>query len=383
MRRTVLLSLLLLLALAPAARAEIVIVDTVTGAQRRVAHGEVWLQRWTDDSTAVLVQRADRKVVRVGVADGSVTRVPHLDRNDSIGPGGRSIRYKASRLDLRGPDGRPSGSFRLESREQPAFAWSADGSRVLVGAGGELAVLATATAAPVAHWSFDEPAFGDQPFAPDGSSVLVNDGPRLYRADLAAREGWELLRSGRDDARPQGWWSSAGRIIVDTGSRQVLLGSPALPAPLGKRAGFIGWAPDGATFGYSFGGGDYGCGETATGIGVASPGQAPRILLPLSEHVQWSTAWSPDGRKLAVSQETWPRATHHWPKRVARDYAMGSARGNAATRRVLQSAARALRHGAGRGETLARSGRRMNRVLRRFHIEDSMSNDLFAGELDC
>ena len=61
---------------------------------------------------------------------------------------------------------------------------------------------------------------------------------------------------------------------------------------------------------------------------------------------------------------------------------METPRGNAAMRRVVRRAARALRHGATRERAMAYAADGMRRVLRRFHVDDSMTVDLIADALD-
>ena len=88
--------MLLLLAVAPAARAELRVIDTTRGKSRTLLRadmsvGSPSLVRWTDDGTAVLANPRGA-MLRLGVADHSVTHLPGLDEAASVGPGLRYAR---------------------------------------------------------------------------------------------------------------------------------------------------------------------------------------------------------------------------------------------------------------------------------------------------
>lgn len=129
MFRAVLLSVLVLLAVAPAARAELRVIDTTTGASRTLlkadsSTGEASLVRWTDDGSALLADPRG-SVLRVGVADRSVTHLSALDEAASIGPGLRYLEpvYVSRRGEtytLRRADGAQVGVYHLGESEDDA-----------------------------------------------------------------------------------------------------------------------------------------------------------------------------------------------------------------------------------------------------------------------
>ena len=126
------------------------------------------------------------------------------------------------------------------------------------------------------------------------------------------------------------------------------------------------------------------------GLGVAALGGKPRVLIPPSGREVGDHLWSPDGKTLAVElgdevPETVERrgTRHPWPKRIAREYHMSSARGNAAMRRLVQRAARALRRGDGREETLRRVRLDYAKVDDRYdEAGDTIVREAVAEELD-
>jgi hypothetical protein len=112
MRRALLLALVLLSAAPAAARAEIRILDTATGAQRTIVPRGGRLLGWTDDGAGVLIRRHGH-VLRVAAADGSAVRLPLLDRAESLGPGGRFVTVRGDRVGLWDPAGHLLGIYGL------------------------------------------------------------------------------------------------------------------------------------------------------------------------------------------------------------------------------------------------------------------------------
>jgi hypothetical protein len=388
MTRAALLSLLCLLTLVPSAGAEIRVVDAATGVARTIVHDEGRLGRWSDDNAAVLVHRG-RRVLRVGASNGSVTRLAQLRRAHDLGPGGRSVvvtgggsSQRPTRVQLRGPDGQTVGVDTFQSTRNVDVAWSRDGSRALVSVSPYLGVYDTATGRPVLRGRLDDLDVGEQPFAPDGSAVLVASGSALVRIDLASGAGEVVLRSESQYDPPAAVWSATGRIAVSTSDWARVLDSPPLELPPAlHEQGSPSWDPEGTTLAYLFESDTAACGPSPVGLGTVIPGQAPRILIAPSYQELWGLAWSPDGRSLAVELGKPLKATHHWPKHVDRDYAMGR-RGNTAMRRVVLQATRALRHGAGRDEALTGASNGMRRVLKHFHVYDTMIVESVAVALD-
>ena len=381
MRRSVLLALVLLLVIPATAGAEIRVLDTATGAQRTIVHGGVDLVRWTDDGAGVLIRRHGH-VLRIAVADGRAVRLPQLDRADSIGPGGRFVTVRRDHIGLWDPAGHLLATYGLGYGDTAYTAWSPAGDRVLVRSREDYAVFDTVAGRYLLHGTAEGEHLTEQLFAPDGRSFLIDDGPRLLRVDVTTSEATTLVRAGHKWETPQAAWSSTGRIAADTGSRHLLLGRPTVTLPLPRDTwDSLEWTPDGSALSYDFSGPTTGCNWPPLGIGVLTPGGAPRVLLAptyrLLDH-----AWSPDGRSLALdfTDPTVPRG--HWPTRIPRDYAMETPRGNAAVRRVVRRTARALRHGASRERAMGYAGDGLRPVLRRYHVYDSEVVDLVADALD-
>jgi hypothetical protein len=79
-----------------------------------------------------------------------------------------------------------------------------------------------------------------------------------------------------------------------------------------------------------------------------------------------------------------PRGKRHpWPRRIARDYAMFSRRGDAAVRRLVVRAARSLRRGAGREAVLSRVRLDYAKVADRYaEALDTAVREAVSDELD-
>jgi len=381
MRRALLLAFLLLAAAPATAGAELRILDTATGAQRTIVGRGADLVRWTDDGAGVLIRRHGH-VLRVSVADGSTARLPQLDRAESIGPGGRFVTVRGARVGVWDPAGHLVGLYRLGSDQIPYVAWSRAGDRVLVRRGEEFAVYDTVAGRYLLHGTATDGDVNGQEFAPDGRSFLINDGPELLLVDIATGETTTLFRSGFDFDIPQAAWSSTGRIAADTGQRFLLLGHPQVPLRLPRNArGPVEWTPDGSALTYELLGNGNGCGYPPSGLGALAPGGAPRVVLAPTYRLL-NRAWSPDSRWVALDLADPPVPRGHWPKRIPRDYAMETRRGNAAMRRVVRRAARALRRGARRERAMGYAAQGSARVMRRFGVWDTMIIDLVADALD-
>jgi hypothetical protein len=150
------------------------------------------------------------------------------------------------------------------------------------------------------------------------------------------------------------------------------------------------WSPDASALSYVFGIAPDECSYPRPGLGLVAPGHRPRVLIKPGGSEIRSTAWSPDGRTLAVdlapdydAQAEQRGRRHHWPRRIARDYGMFSRRGNAAMRRIVVRAGRALRHGAGREQTLRLVRKAFERAASRYReADDTAVRDALADELD-
>jgi len=118
-------------------------------------------------------------------------------------------------------------------------------------------------------------------------------------------------------------------------------------------------------------------------------GSAPRALLPATGADVLAAVWSPDGGKLAVQLDhDWAAdlerrgRRHPWPKRIGRDYGMFTRRGNAAIRRIVVHAARALRRGADRGRAMRLVSDEYERAVARFsEAGDSAVEEALAVEV--
>lgn len=316
----------------------------------------------------------------------------------SIGPGGRFVETvrgssEHTRIRLRAPDRRSLGTYDFGSAyAEPSIAWSADGARVAIAVAPVLYVLDTATGAVLLRRRIGGSAeLGAQAFAPDASALLLTDYERLLRVDLPSGKATVLLRTGKlDNDPPRAAWGRSGRIAVRTRERLRVLGDPAVDLAMGfDSPAFVLWNPDGTALTYAYDNANGDC-SPPQGLGVIVPGQAPGVLVPISDRKLLALAWSPDGRTLAVEHATKaaPRRERRgrrgrWPERVARTYEMTSRQGDAAVRAVVLRAARALRAGAGREETLLGVSNDLNRLDHRFDsVTDSEVPEAVANELD-
>ena len=387
----------LLLAFAASAGAKIVVLDG-SGAVVATPVGDydTELVRWTDDGTALIGDR-EGHVVGVDVATGAVTPQPQLEAW-GIGPGGRTAvvdkLFGNLRITVRGPDGRGLGAQVLSTYSRDmSGAWSADGTRLAVATASTLLVFDTSTGTLVARatvpWGTTVHA---QAFAPDNSALLVGSGPRVLRVDLPSAAQSLVLRASHAKDRPIVVWGASGSVAATADHHRIRVFGPS-PADVRLPVSSIDsmrWSPDGSALAYIY--------ELATqqrcvgpryGLSLLVPGAAPRPLLPPTFTALIRAIWSPDGGRLAVqvgydgTPEPEHRGRRHpWPKRIARDYGMFTRRGNAAMRRIVVHAARALRRGAGRATTMVLVSDEYLRVAKRFQeSEDTAVQEPLAVEL--
>jgi hypothetical protein len=389
------LALLAFAVLPAAAGAKIVLMDAagnVVGTPVRDDFSH--LLRWTDDGAALLIERNEH-VLRVGIANRGVTRQPPLDPAVSIGPGGLSIvaagGYSDARVELHGADGRLIEAWAVTpGRFPPSVAWSPDGARVAIVVPPAVLVVDTASGALLLRDELPETRVSAQGFAPDGSALVVNDGRRVLRIDVASGVA-SVVFGGSTSSGPTAAWGASGRIAVATGNRIVVLGAAPVSVRLPvSTLDTVFWNRDGSALTYVFILPPVaGCLPSRRGLGMLVPGGAPRVLVAASGADLPAAEWSPDGRTLAVEQgidyakQLEHRGRRHpWPRRIARDYGMFSHRGDVAMRRIVLHAARALRRGAGRGKTLGQVAKGFGRVAARFsEAEDSAVEEALANEV--
>jgi WD40-like Beta Propeller Repeat len=279
-------------------------------------------------------------VVSIDAATGVATPLPLFDDAWGIGPGGRSILIQQLfgnlRFTFRGPDGRPLSAHVLTSygRDESAV-WSADGTRFAIATGSNLKVMDTATGATVARLTIPGARLEAQAFAPDGSALLVESGPRVLRVDLASGTPSVVLRASRANDWPIAAWGASGNVAASLDGRgiKVFGPSPADERLSGTFADRTRWSPDGSALAYLYNvPSAQRCAAGREGLSLLVPGAAPRPLLAPSDADLVSAIWAPDGRTLAVQADgDWhaapePRGKRHpWPKHIRREYGMFSA----------------------------------------------------------
>jgi hypothetical protein len=388
----------LLTAAAPAS-ARIVVLDPASGAvvATPVVSDDTTLRGWVGDGTALLGER-DGRVVRIDVASRAITPLPALDNAWAIGPGGRTVvvddLFGRLRITVRGPGGRALGAQVLDAYSlSMSGAWSADGARFAFAVASSLLVFDTSTGQLVARATVPRVSVHPQAFAPDDSALLVGSAARVVRVDLPSGVQSEVVRSRHAHDRPEAAWGASGSVAVslDDNTRLRLLG-PA-PAEVRPPHGFVDgmrWSPDGGALSFEvIARPRLRCGSPRYGLSLLVPGAAPRPLLPLSGAEPSTAIWSPDGRRLAVKLEADSAADlerrgkrHPWPRHIRRDYEMFSRRGDAAIRRIVVRAARALRRGASREAAMRLVSIGYERVAKRYsEAEDSAVGEALAVEL--
>jgi hypothetical protein len=385
----------MLLALCAPAGAKVLLLNAdgnVVGLAVRDPYSQ--LVGWTDDGTALLLRRNEH-ALRLDLATGAAAPQPLLDDAVSIGPGGRAIVPSygpgGPSVELREADGRVvGGQVAVPSLSPPSAAWSRDGTRVAVATPRTLIVLDTISGAPVLRTTFAYPQLSSQAFAPDGSALLVADDTRVLRVDLPSGNRSVVLHAPQPAIGVAAAWGPGGQVAVVHDDRIRISGSPEVRVPAFSIDG-VSWGGDGNALAYVFAvASRWSCGPSSYGVGLLSPAAAPRNLVAPSGAAVRAAVWSPDGQTLAVDQDRdFAAASEHrgkrrpWPRRIARDYAMFSRRGDAAIRRIVLHASRALRRGAGRAETLGGVSDELERVAKRFdEAHDTAVEEAIAGELD-
>ena len=378
--RLALLVLAFLIVAAPA-RAEVRVFDAATGTSRVVlADHKAQLVGWSDDGAALLIKRDGLKAL--GLADGTLTPLPKRPEVVSTGPGGRILDYDRSfELVLVTPEGRkaiplPEGAV----WSQLEIAWSRDGGRVALSGNGWFAVYDTATATPLLKRDF-ELLMTEQAFSPDGTEIVATAYERIVRLNLTTGALTTLYAS--KDWYPDAAWSPDGRIALRLDREIAIVGGPSIPVRATIDAL---WSADGTTLRY-FPTTAEDCSYATPGLGVVVPGQPPRTLIEPDTRGAFPAIWSPAAASLAfvtgpenVVEKRGKR--HPWPKRIARHYSL-SKRGDAALRRLVVRAARALKRGDGREQTLQRVRLDYLRVDARYDgAMDTLVREKVADQID-
>ena len=299
---------------------------------------------WTDDSAALLLRGAGT-LVR---SDGAP--LPDLSSAMAIGPGARWATIgDGGDLSVHAPDGHVLAhqavdpfAFELQA------AWAADRVAILVRR--DLWVFDLNTGAVLVHRD-DIDDLSPQAFAPDATALVVGSGTRVLRIDVPSGAATTLKTSAHD--LPSAAWSSNGRIAISSKSGIGVMGMPGLRFHNDALETAL-WSGDGSTLRYVIAA-SQACGAGSEGVGLFVPGGSHRVLV--ADGVE-NSLWAPAGTRLAVDATTiTPEKRgkrHPWPKSVPHDYAMFSARGNAAMRRIVLLAARSLKRGASRETTVER-----------------------------
>ncbi len=376
----ILLALTLALVAATPATAEVQVLDPAGGAV--TLSREDQLVAWAD-ADAVYVS-AFGPLSRIDVATRAMTPGPELAPGAVLGPGGRTVLVGDEGFTVRAPDGRVVARVRLDVSVEPAqIAWSPDGRRLAVVRygtyedAGELVVVDADTGAVLLRRPRVD-GLTPQAFSPDGSALLVSAGRRVLRL-VPGGGATTLLR-----ASGQASFDATGQVAITSG-RRILIGGTAVRVAA-ERLGAPLWGADGM-LAYVVSGAPEGCAYPFDGLGLLAGGRPRTLIEPAGRELRLAL-WSPDGRRLAVDLGPRPASDRRgkrrpWPKRVARDYAMFSARGDAAMRRIALRASRALRRGDTRTDVLRRVRLDFHAAAQRFdEAQDTAVVEELGNELD-
>jgi hypothetical protein len=338
---------------AASASADVRVFDLGGGAARTVAGDGARLHSWTADGSGLLLEQRGGSV-RLDLATGTLT--PQKLPEDSTGPGGQRLEFGPGTVSLRAPDGRVLASYPTPFWfDDGGVAWSRDGRWVAFALRFDLFVLDAATGRLVLHEKDRETVLTEQAFAPDGSALAVAQKRGVLRIDLPSAHRALLLRTG---GFPPPAWSARGQLAITRGRRISVFGLPGIRVSTDQTRPAL-WSADGQLLRFVVSQATDACSAPREGVAVAAPGGPPRVLVEPGSRELRAALWSPVAAQLAVSlgpeERPSPRGKRHpWPRRVARDYAMFSARGDAAMRRIVLRAARSLRRGADRETVLSR-----------------------------
>jgi hypothetical protein len=378
-------ALAFLVALAPSpAHADVRLFDVATGEASTVVDDDASLRAWTSDGAGLLLGK-NGGLLQLDLATGKFT--PHPLPVGSTGPSGQRIEYDFGRFVLRGADGRLLVAHETGiSFEDPDVAWSPDGRWVALTLLFDLWVLDTATGAVVVHHDDRETALTAQAFAPDGSALVVGQRRRAARIDLPSGRTTTLLRVRGTNEYPGAAWSSRGQIAITRNRRIAVIGLPGIRVDTDALRPAL-WSADGRLLRVIISRAADACSYPQEGVGVAAPGGTTRVLVRPGPRELRAALWSPIGAQLAVDRgrdHTQQRGKRRpWPRRIARDYEMLTARANAAVRRIVLRAARLLRRGEGRETVLSRVRLDHAAVANRFReAGDTAVRQALANELD-
>ena len=326
----VLLFALVAALLAPApADASLRVIDVETGKRTTVTRDsppeDFASLRWTPDGSALIAVAnnapGDLAVRRYPAAGGPAKPVRRLrEALDAVlspdgkrvaalydygqglrgGTGGVVIRDLATNRTLGKLPQSAEGDELYENLLE--LAWSRDGARVAYKSWerrGETLRIAEAQTGRVLRRLDAKRIWTAAPeaFSPTGDRLVYGRGEvsQLYVLDVASGASRRLGVSGSNEA-----WAPAGeRIAVSTGGGLAISGEDQRfgpPVPTGQSPDLVTWSPDGTQIAYVPGAYDR---DGTTALIVATPGSAPRVLIPSRTRGIYSLAWSPDGRRLA------------------------------------------------------------------------------------
>jgi hypothetical protein len=360
---------------------------------------------WTGDGAhLVVLDRAhDDRALSVDPATGARTVLGPRPGAVSTGPGDRwvssALTADQRHLDvaLHAPDGHAIATVRLKAvsvegvqqhEDLPRIGWSTDGTRMLVSGSVEAVVLDTATGAILRRAPADfASAHG---LSPDGATLLITRQHAVWRIDVATGAATRLTTDA-----DTGLWSPTGRVAFLEGYASATFDADAdaqVFLPSGSRE--AGWTPDGAalTVVVHAESADGRCTTTREGVLVLAPDAEPWPLLKPRPGSVVNMVWSPDGTRAAIgvafdesafADRRGPR--HPWPKRIRKDYAMFTDRGDRAVRRAVVRFAADLRSGMGRRRALDRLGGALERIARQpwgGEVRDTQVGETIADAVD-
>ena len=300
-----------------ASDARVVLVDRATARATAVSANSSYGVAWASGGTSLLVNGGGGLNLVEVTRSGSATRVVRRLRGvTTFGPEGRSVENVGEPgRGFRVLDHTGRVTARVAGRPQfpDAVAWSLDGRRVamlteqsdhtvLVVVDADLGSLVLRVRLPY------DTSLAPQAFAPDGSALVLSVGDTVARLDLLTGTRRTLRRVKSEEGAGVAVWGATGDIAVRTARRVLVLrpGAPSrLVAMLRVRASSdLSWTPDGRALSFVQTEDLPGLSPLGSAVSVrlvrAAPGARLRTLRRPSTELITATAWSPDGRTLAI-----------------------------------------------------------------------------------